>query len=232
MTALLLLGPATPMLFQGQESGASTRPFLFFADHDAEAGRQGRARAGVDVPGAVPAAHAGGDPRRGARPGAAETFAACKLDWSERERHARTVALHRDLLALRREDPAFAAGRRIGRRRGAGRPRRSRCASSRRGRRRPPADRQPGARPRASRRCPSRCSPRRPGGAGHGVVQRGSALRRRRNRAGRHRRGPAPARPRRRLLAGARRERGGATAPDRLAARRGAPRRSSRANGC
>lgn len=34
MTALLL-GPATPMLFQGQEFGASS-PFLYFADHDPE----------------------------------------------------------------------------------------------------------------------------------------------------------------------------------------------------
>src|SRR5215467_6267124 len=32
ITALLLLGPGTPMLFQGQEYGAST-PFLYFADH-------------------------------------------------------------------------------------------------------------------------------------------------------------------------------------------------------
>jgi maltooligosyltrehalose trehalohydrolase len=35
MTAYLLLIPATPMLFQGQEY-ASTRPFLYFADHSAE----------------------------------------------------------------------------------------------------------------------------------------------------------------------------------------------------
>jgi len=45
MTALLLLGPGTPMLFQGQEFAAST-PFLYFADHNPElaklvaAGRQ------------------------------------------------------------------------------------------------------------------------------------------------------------------------------------------------
>jgi maltooligosyltrehalose trehalohydrolase len=32
LTALLLLAPGTPMLFQGQETG-STRPFLYFADH-------------------------------------------------------------------------------------------------------------------------------------------------------------------------------------------------------
>ena len=35
MTALLLLGPATPMLFQGQEFGASS-PFFYFADHHAD----------------------------------------------------------------------------------------------------------------------------------------------------------------------------------------------------
>src|SRR5690606_28115546 len=35
MTALLLLGPALPMLFQGQEF-ASPRPFHYFADHDGE----------------------------------------------------------------------------------------------------------------------------------------------------------------------------------------------------
>jgi len=33
-TTLLLLGPWTPLLFQGQEFAAST-PFLFFADHAA-----------------------------------------------------------------------------------------------------------------------------------------------------------------------------------------------------
>ena len=35
LTALTLLGPATPMLFQGQEF-ASSSPFLYFADHKAE----------------------------------------------------------------------------------------------------------------------------------------------------------------------------------------------------
>src|SRR5262249_51172049 len=45
MTALLLLMPGSPMLFQGQEFSASA-PFLYFADHDpelAQAVRQGRA---------------------------------------------------------------------------------------------------------------------------------------------------------------------------------------------
>ena len=35
MTALLILMPGTPMLFQGQEFGATT-PFLYFADHKSE----------------------------------------------------------------------------------------------------------------------------------------------------------------------------------------------------
>src|SRR5207245_2994951 len=105
MTALLLLMPATPMLFQGQEFAASA-PFLFFADFEpelAEAIRRGRAefltqfpsvadfesKAALDVP---------NDPR---------TFARCKLDFRERETHAEAYALHRDLLQLRREDEAF-----------------------------------------------------------------------------------------------------------------------------
>jgi len=44
-------------------------------------------------------------------PEAFETFAACRLDWSEFERHHGAVALHRDLLSLRREDAVFAAQR-------------------------------------------------------------------------------------------------------------------------
>ena len=41
LTALLLLGPATPLLFQGQEWG-STTPFLYFADHGGDLGRSVR----------------------------------------------------------------------------------------------------------------------------------------------------------------------------------------------
>ena len=46
LTALTILMPGTPMLFQGQEFAASS-PFLFFADHDAELAqlvRKGRAK--------------------------------------------------------------------------------------------------------------------------------------------------------------------------------------------
>jgi maltooligosyltrehalose trehalohydrolase len=107
MTALMLLAPGTPMLFQGQEFG-STRPFVYFADHDEELARavaKGRREFLSQFPSLA-------DPEVQQRipdPAAPETFACCKLDWSERDRHAEVWDLHRDLLRLRREDPAFAA---------------------------------------------------------------------------------------------------------------------------
>ncbi len=110
MTAWLLLGPATPLLFQGQEFGSS-RPFLFFADHQGELGeavRKGRIGslaqfASLTDPRVVEALAPPGDER---------TFAACKLDFAERERHPHAYALHVDLLAWRRMDPVLSrAGR-------------------------------------------------------------------------------------------------------------------------
>jgi maltooligosyltrehalose trehalohydrolase len=107
ITALLLLLPATPMLFQGQEFSAST-PFRYFADFDAElndAVRRGRAEflqqfpslTDVEIQAALP------------HPGACETFERCKLDFRERETNAAAYALHVDLLRLRREEPVFSA---------------------------------------------------------------------------------------------------------------------------
>ena len=110
LTALLLLAPQTPMLFMGQEFAAST-PFTFFADHVPElaakvhAGRRGFLR--QFAPYARPDAQ-----QRVPDPADPATFAACKLDWSERERHAHVVALHKDLLALRRDDPVLSQQRR------------------------------------------------------------------------------------------------------------------------
>jgi maltooligosyltrehalose trehalohydrolase len=108
MTALLLLGPATPMLFQGQEMNSSA-PFLYFADLGdelADAVRKGRAEFLTQFPSIVDyeargALDLSSDPA---------TFARCKLDWSERERNAAAYRLHADLLRLRREDPGFAGG--------------------------------------------------------------------------------------------------------------------------
>ena len=42
-----------------------------------------------------------------ADPGAVETFKRCTLDFRERETHAESFALHRDLLRIRREEMGF-----------------------------------------------------------------------------------------------------------------------------
>ena len=103
MTALLLLGPWTPLLFQGQEFGASS-PFLFFADiGDAsvrDAIRKGRAEwlapfLSLTEDQAWRALPAPDEP---------EVFASCKLNFSERKNNRELYALHIDLLKLRRED--------------------------------------------------------------------------------------------------------------------------------
>jgi maltooligosyltrehalose trehalohydrolase len=105
LTALLLLAPGTPMLFQGQEFAAST-PFLYFADHTPELARlvaAGRRSFLEQFPG-IRCPESGGflpDPESEA------TFQLCKLDFSEREKHAGYYGLHRDLLKLRRVDPVF-----------------------------------------------------------------------------------------------------------------------------
>ncbi len=112
MTALLLLGPATPMLFQGQDFGSSS-PFVYFADHNAELAprvREGRRKflqqfanlVAFDLLDNIP------------DPDAPDTFARSKLSQAERQAHPEIVALHRDLLRLRREDPAFRAPKRRG----------------------------------------------------------------------------------------------------------------------
>jgi maltooligosyltrehalose trehalohydrolase len=104
LTALLLLGPWTPLLFQGEEWNATAR-FAYFADHEpahAAEVKAGRASSLQQF-----ARHAGaGERDRFPDPGAPETFAAAKLDWGERETPAaaRAFALHRDLLELRHGD--------------------------------------------------------------------------------------------------------------------------------
>jgi maltooligosyltrehalose trehalohydrolase len=102
LTALLLLGPATPLLFQGQEF-ASTAPFLFFADQKpelAESVRAGRKTFLRQFPSlATPESQLTlPDPL------IEETFKRCHLDWSECERNVRALALHGDLIRLGRED--------------------------------------------------------------------------------------------------------------------------------
>jgi maltooligosyltrehalose trehalohydrolase len=112
LTALLLLMPGTPMLFQGQEFAASS-PFTYFADHAsdlAERVRQGRIDFVSQFDNLASAADALPVPN------AVENFRACVLDHEERLRapHREFYALHRSLLRLRAEDPVFANRARMG----------------------------------------------------------------------------------------------------------------------
>lgn len=105
MTALLLLAPQTPLLFQGQEF-ASSRPFLYFCDLGPELidsikkGRkdflkQFRSIAAPETEEAL------------ADPSDPATFEACKLDSAERLSNRGIYQLHKDLLRIRREDPVI-----------------------------------------------------------------------------------------------------------------------------
>ena len=102
-SALLLLLPHTPLLFQGQEWAASS-PFQFFTDHNAELGvlvTEGRRKefayflteTGITVP----------DPQ------IVDSFERSKLRWDELDQpeHAPVLALYRELLRLRRSHPAL-----------------------------------------------------------------------------------------------------------------------------
>jgi maltooligosyltrehalose trehalohydrolase len=96
--ALVLTAPFVPMLFAGEEWGAST-PFLYFTDHGdpdlAAAVRRGR-RAEF--------AAFGWDPAQVPDPQDPATLAASRLDWEETERepHRSVLEWHRALIALRR----------------------------------------------------------------------------------------------------------------------------------
>ncbi len=107
ITGLFLLAPMTPLLFQGQESGASA-PFLYFADPPAElaeATRSGRTEHLAQFR-SLAASDIG---RWMAEPTDPSTFERCRLD-PNAEGDAALRALHRDLLHLRRDDPTLRAG--------------------------------------------------------------------------------------------------------------------------
>ncbi len=105
--ALVLTSPFVPMVFHGEEWGAST-PFQYFTDHEnpalARAVSEGRRREfaafgleAEDVP----------------NPQAPETFCHSKLDWTElaREPHASLLDWYRRFIRLRRDHPELADGR-------------------------------------------------------------------------------------------------------------------------
>ena len=105
--AIVLCAPFIPMLFQGEEWGASS-PFLYFTGHpDAELGRavsEGRKREFAAF---------GWNPDDIPDPQALETFMRSKLDWSEidREPHKSLLGWHRELIALRKRLPELSDGR-------------------------------------------------------------------------------------------------------------------------
>jgi len=106
---LLLFLPMTPLLFMGQEWGA-TSPFTYFTDHEPELGKlvsEGRRREFSGFP-------EFSDPdgqRKIPDPQARSTFMASKLRWAERElpEHAGTLELYRSALQLRRSDPVLSS---------------------------------------------------------------------------------------------------------------------------
>lgn len=105
LTALFILGPNIPLIFQGQEFNSS-KPFCYFADHSSyfsplvNAGRKKelsqfpRLRT-EEVRKTLP------DPANPA------TFTQCKLDHNERVKNQKTLLLYKDLIHLKKSDPVF-----------------------------------------------------------------------------------------------------------------------------
>lgn len=105
--AILFTSPFVPMLFQGEEWGASS-PFLYFVDCDepelADAVRRGRREEFAGF---------GWKPDDVPDPNAIESFENSKLDWSEMEKgvHAELLEWYRKLIGLRRRSPCLTDGR-------------------------------------------------------------------------------------------------------------------------
>ena len=99
--ALVLTSPFLPMLFQGEEWGAST-PFFYFTDYQepelAKAVREGRCREFAAF---------GWKPEDTADPQAPGTFEQSKLKWDEigEPPHAEILDWHKKLIQLRRVEP-------------------------------------------------------------------------------------------------------------------------------
>ncbi len=101
--AIVLLAPSPPLLFMGEEFGATT-PFLYFCDFDASlaaAVRAGRLKEFARLAHLADGASAAAIPD----PQAPATFAQSKLDWgsSTDPEHARWLNRYRELLSIRRD---------------------------------------------------------------------------------------------------------------------------------
>lgn len=107
-SALVLLSPYVPLLFQGEE-WAATSPFQYFVDFGSEpdlaqAVVEGRRREFASF---------GWKPDEVPDPTDRATFLRSKLDWSEleKEQHAEMLRWHRSLINLRRQVSAFTTAR-------------------------------------------------------------------------------------------------------------------------
>lgn len=105
--ALLLTSPFVPLLFQGEEWGAST-PFLYFTAHEdptlAAQVSDGRRREFAGF---------GWSPAEVPDPQSPETFEHSRLDWREldKPRHAQILEWHRALITLRAQRPSLRDGK-------------------------------------------------------------------------------------------------------------------------
>jgi maltooligosyltrehalose trehalohydrolase len=106
--SVLLLSPYVPLLFMGEEWGAST-PFMFFADHRSAELRQATTEGRRND-----LALFGWRRPELPDPEAPECFEASKLDWAElgREPHSSLLRWYRELIRLRRTTPELRDGRR------------------------------------------------------------------------------------------------------------------------
>lgn len=104
--ALLMTSPFTPLLFQGEEWGASN-PFMYFTDHTepdlGQAVTEGRRREFKAF---------GWDPDTIPDPQASETFQRSKLNWDELKTvpHGDLLDWYRTLIRIRRTTPALLDG--------------------------------------------------------------------------------------------------------------------------
>lgn len=103
--ALVFTAPFVPMLFQGEEWGASS-PFQYFTDHEAELGRlvsEGRKKEFAAF---------GWNPDDVPDPQDEQTFLRSKLNWDEQAqpRHAEMLDWYRKLIALRKAHPELTNG--------------------------------------------------------------------------------------------------------------------------
>jgi maltooligosyltrehalose trehalohydrolase len=103
-TTILLLAPAPPLLFMGEE-WAAPEPFLYFCDFEPDLAarvREGRRREFARFETFRDGGRAADIPD----PGAIETYTRSKLDWErlDEPRHARWLDHHRRLLTIRQRD--------------------------------------------------------------------------------------------------------------------------------